>query len=314
MSHKDDKPSPLHERLTQLQYQVTQCSATEPPFDNPYWNNKERGLYIDVVDGTPLFLSRDKFDSGTGWPSFFRPVEDANLVLVEDVSHGMKRIEVKGKTSNSHLGHVFPDGPRPTGLRYCINSASLKFIPVENLEAEGYGSYLPYFHATQSEVAVFAAGCFWGVEEILRHIPGVLDTEVGYAGGNDTNPTYEKVCTGTTGHAEAVKISFNPDLLSFEKLTEIFFRLHDPTALNRQHNDIGTQYRSAVYYVSANQKKIVEEVIAELNRSGKWKNKIVTEVRPLTAFYPAEEYHQDYLKKNPGGYMCHVLRDEDQEL
>lgn len=143
MKKPDDET--LKSTLTEMQYQVTQCSATEPAFRNEFWNNKEPGLYVDIVTGEPLFSSTHKFDSGTGWPSFTQPVKKENVTEHEDHAHGMRRVEVKSRAGESHLGHVFPDGPGPEGLRYCINSASLRFIPVEKLEAEGYGEFLKLF-------------------------------------------------------------------------------------------------------------------------------------------------------------------------
>ncbi len=157
--------------------------------------------------------------------------------------------------------------------------------------------------------ATLAGGCFWGVEEILRKLPGVANIIVGYTGGNISNPTYEQVTTGSTGHAEAIQVIYDPAQVSYEEVLRYFFRLHDPTTLNRQENDVGTQYRSAIFYHDENQKRIALKVKEEVQKSGKWKRPIVTEVVPAQEFYIAEDYHQDYLQKNPHGYMCHFLRD-----
>ncbi len=164
---------------------------------------------------------------------------------------------------------------------------------------------------TNSETAIVAGGCFWGMEEIIRQIPGVLDTEVGYAGGKTSSPTYNDVRTGATGHAESIKIVFDPARLSFETfLTQWFFKMHDPTTKDRQGNDRGTQYRSAIFYTSETQKAAALQVIDKINQSGFWSSPIVTEVTPAGEFTPAEGYHQDYLQKNPGGYTCHYMRTE----
>lgn len=161
----------------------------------------------------------------------------------------------------------------------------------------------------RKETATLAGGCFWGMEEILRKIPGVIETRVGYTGGLTANPTYKEVCTGATGHAEAIEIVFDPSIISYEQILGYFFRMHDPTTLNRQHNDVGTQYRSAIFYHGEEQKRIAEQVKDQLDASGKWKRPVVTQIAPATDFHLAEGYHQDYLQKNPGGYNCHVLRD-----
>jgi peptide methionine sulfoxide reductase msrA/msrB len=159
------------------------------------------------------------------------------------------------------------------------------------------------------EVALLAAGCFWGVEEILRSVSGVVATEVGYTGGSLVDPTYHDVVTGQTGHAEAVRITFDPATISYAEILEYFFRLHDPTTKNRQGNDVGTQYRSAIFYRNDSQKQTALEVRDRVNASGKWSQDVVTEIVAEQPFYSAEDYHQDYLRKNPGGYSCHYLRD-----
>jgi methionine-S-sulfoxide reductase len=162
----------------------------------------------------------------------------------------------------------------------------------------------------QTEVAVLAGGCFWGVEELLREVPGVLDTDVGYTGGWLENPTYHDTHDSKSGHAEAIRVVFDPTVLSYEDLLEQwFFKLHDPTTLNRQGNDIGTQYRSAIFPQSPEQRETAERVKARVDVSGKWKRPITTSIEPASTWYSAEKYHQDYLRKNPGGYTCHFMRD-----
>jgi peptide methionine sulfoxide reductase msrA/msrB len=302
-------------KLTPLQHHVTQECGTEPPFQNELWDNKRAGIYVDVVSGEPLFSSLDKYDSMTGWPSFTKPLVEGNVNTRPDKSHGLTRLEVRSREGDSHLGHVFDDGPGPTGLRYCINSASLRFIPAEELEKEGYGEYLSLFEQGRSapemdsgyETATFAAGCFWGVEDAFKQVKGVVETTAGYTGGTHPNPTYEQVCTGKTGHAEAVLIKFDPRIVSYEDLLSIFWSIHNPTTPNRQGLDVGTQYRSAIFYHNESQRMAAVRSKEELDRSGVFRSIAVTEIVPASTFYPSEDYHRDYFEKN-SGRSCHILR------
>ncbi|WP_328349848.1 bifunctional methionine sulfoxide reductase B/A protein [Mycobacterium sp. NBC_00419] len=299
--------------LSPEQYKVTQRNGTERPFTGEYWDNHEPGIYVDVVSGEPLFASVDKFDSGTGWPSFTKPIDTANVISKRDFKLLVPRTEVRSAHGDSHLGHVFKDGPRTQGgLRYCINSASLRFIHLDDLEAQGYGEYRRLFGAATKEGndvsddkrAILAGGCFWGMQDLIRKQPGVVSTRVGYTGGQNDHPTYRN----HPGHAEAIEIVYDPAVTDYRALLEFFFQIHDPSTKNRQGNDVGSSYRSAIFYLDDEQKQVALDTIADVDASGLWPGKVVTEVTPAGDFWDAEPEHQDYLLHYPNGYTCHFPR------
>lgn len=274
--------------------EITQRAGTERPWSSPLNKIKEEGLFVSAVGGLPLFRSQAKFESGTGWPSFYEPFDPAHIIEKVDTSHGMRRIEVLDARSGAHLGHVFDDGPKPGGKRYCINGAALRFIPKDTpLPKESQPARI--------ETAWFAGGCFWGVEDVFEQTAGVIDAVSGYQGGHWKHPTYAEVCSGKTGHAEAVEVRFDADRVSYTKLLEVFFKNHDATQLNRQGPDIGEQYRSAIFTADERQRAEASAFIQRLQARPEYSGKkIVTQVQAGATFYRAEDKHQDYHKRNGG--------------
>lgn len=285
-------------RLSPEQYRILRRAGTEQAFCGLLWDHHEDGTYCCRGCGLPLFASEQKFNSGTGWPSYWAPVAKENVATISDTSYLMERTEIRCARCDGHLGHVFSDGPPPTGQRYCLNSESLVFVPKAQLGTEPEGGHL-------HEVAYFAAGCFWGVEEAFRTLPGVTDTSVGFMGGSAVHPSYEQVCTHTTGHAETVRVEYDPQLTSYADLVQVFFKSHDPTQKNRQGPDFGDNYRSALFVRGAGQRETAQAAITALAGSGRYVNPIATEVTDASDFWKAEDYHQHYLLKN-GQAQCHT--------
>lgn len=274
----------FHE-LTPEEERIIVRKGTELRGSGPYENNNKMGIYVCRRCDAPLYCAEDKFSSGCGWPSFDDEILNA---VKRNLDADGRRLEITCSHCGAHLGHVFQgENFTEKDLRHCVNSLSLRFIPANT--KEGFPK------------VIFAAGCFWGVQQGFKELPGVIRTAVGYTGGSVANPTYEEVCSGKTGHAEAVEVVFDPSQISAEALIKFFFELHDPEQSDGQGPDIGHQYRSAIFYFTKAEEEMAKKLKKILIDQGL---KVTTEILPAQNFYPAEDYHQNYFEKT-GGVYCH---------
>lgn len=284
-------------QLSPDQYYVLRQKGTEDPYSGKLLLNKEKGVYKCAGCGNELFTDDMKFDSHCGWPSFDKEIAGGKIKTLEDNTHGMKRIEIQCAKCGGHLGHLFDDGPTKTGMRYCVNSLSLAFVNEKDIKK----------NSSTIDTITLGGGCFWCVEAVYEMLDGVHKVESGYAGGEGANPTYKEVCTGTTGHAEVVQLTYDNSKTSLEEILKVFFTVHDPTTLNRQGADAGTQYRSVVFYRNEKQKQVIQTIIDALKKENVYNKPIVTQITPFTAFYKAEEYHQDYYNLNKEEPYCQMV-------
>ena len=279
---KENKMEYSMPKLNPEEARIILDKGTEAPYSGEYNDEKREGSYICRQCGELLYTSGAKFDSRSGWPSFDDEFGN-NVKRIADADG--TRTEIVCARCGGHLGHVFEgEGLTQKDTRHCVNSLSIKFIPKENIKT-----------------AVFAGGCFWGVEENFSNIDGVMDVSSGYSGGTDTTPTYKEVLTSKTGHAESVQVTYDTSKVDYETLTKTFFEIHDPTQYMRQGPDVGSQYRSVLFYNNEEEKNIAEKLINILEAKDL---DIATELVPFEEFYMAEEYHQDYLRKT--GRACSI--------
>jgi len=274
--------------LSKQESYVINNKGTEAPFTGKYTDHSEKGTYLCKKCGAALYYSSSKFKSDCGWPSFDDEIKGAVSRFPDPDG---SRTEIECTNCGAHLGHVFK-GEHLTdkNIRHCVNSVSLDFVPAQ-LEPGRYGT------------AIFAGGCFWGVEYFMQKSPGVVSVTSGFTGGHVKNPSYKEVCTGRTGHAEAVRIIYDPDKTSYETLLKLFLEIHDPTQIGGQGPDLGDQYRSEIFYLNEDQKKVAEKNIGLLKAKGL---KVVTAITQASEFYDAENYHQDYYFKNGKIPYCHA--------
>lgn len=267
--------------------------GTERPFTGELLNNKEPGTYSCKRCGADLYRSADKFESGCGWPAFDDEIPGA---VKRNPDADGRRTEIVCANCDGHLGHVFT-GEKLTdkNVRHCVNSVSMVFKPATK-ESD---------NASATQEAIFAGGCFWGVEHLMKQIDGVISTEVGYIGGKTENPDYRSICSGTTGHVEAIRIKFDAAKVTFKTLGQHFFEIHDFSQENGQGPDIGEQYLSVIFYQNDSQKAESSELIKALQSKG---YKVATTLRLATKFWPAEDYHQRYYEKTGKAPYCHVRR------
>ncbi len=270
-------------QLTEEERYVIEQKGTEKPFTGELNDCFRVGTYICKKCNEPLYHSKDKFNSGCGWPSFDDEITGA---ITRSMDADGRRTEITCTKCGGHLGHVFHGEQRtPKDTRHCVNSLSIKFIATPNLER-----------------AIFAGGCFWGVEHLMQQQDGVISVESGYIGGTLENPTYEQVKAHITGHAEAVEVVYDPSRVDYQSLAKLFFEIHDPTQTDGQGPDLGDQYRSEIFYTSPQQQQIAQKLIETLEAKGL---KVATKLTEATKFYRAEEYHQDYYSRKGSEPYCH---------
>ncbi len=280
-----------YNKLSTEEERVIVNKGTEAPYSGKYYKFSEEGTYLCKRCNAPLFRSGDKFDAQCGWPSFDNEIEGAVVRQTDADGH---RTEILCANCGAHLGHVFfGEHFTNANTRNCVNSISLNFIPLE----------IPKQNTI--DTAIFAGGCFWGMEYYFENAKGVIKTTVGYTGGKTKNPTYEQVCSHTSGHIEAIEVVFDTQKTNYETLAKLFFEIHDPTQVNRQGPDIGEQYKSVIFYKNEAQKKIAVSLIKTLVNKG---YNVVTELIPVTIFWPAELYHQEYYNKKGGRPYCHFYK------
>jgi len=282
-----------YNKLTPEEERVIIHKGTERAFTGKYTDQKESGTYICRQCNAPLYKSENKFDSHCGWPSFDDEIAGAVKRLPD--ADG-RRTEIICNNCGGHLGHVFlNEGFTEKNTRHCVNSVSLNFIPDDEKATM----------KKTTELATFAGGCFWGVEYYFQKRDGVMSTTVGYTGGTKDNPTYKEVCSGATGHVEAIEVEFDPNMVSYEDLAKLFFEIHDPAQVDRQGPDLGYQYRSMIFYHNEKQKTVSEKLIKILESKG---YDVVTDLVKAEKFWPAEDYHQEYYQNNGKQPYCHFYK------